>query len=212
MPVRSAALIFVLFVAVGAASGENAAAAGKLTEELPTVKCLGFRWLIGGDDNHNARVRVEYRKTGAKQWRRALDLFGVETRGMRKVNRPPAGQRLFAGSIFDLAPGTRYEVKLSLEDPDGGSAVRTTGMTTWTAPTRPIGGRKISVRPGGLKAALKSAKPGDGIDTFSNYPCAAIDIYGNEISECTDDGFKGKAPDLGAYELGAKLPHYGPRR
>ena len=26
-----------------------------------------------------------------------------------------------------------------------------------------------------------------------------------------NDGFKGKAPDLGAYELGAELPHYGPR-
>ena len=25
------------------------------------------------------------------------------------------------------------------------------------------------------------------------------------------DGFKGKAPDFGAYELGAPLPHYGPR-
>ena len=25
------------------------------------------------------------------------------------------------------------------------------------------------------------------------------------------DGFAGKAPDLGAYELGAPLPHYGPR-
>jgi len=25
------------------------------------------------------------------------------------------------------------------------------------------------------------------------------------------DGFLGKAPDLGAYEYGAPLPHYGPR-
>jgi len=29
---------------------------------------------------------------------------------------------------------------------------------------------------------------GDGIDTFPGYPCAAIDFYGNDISECTDDG------------------------
>ena len=26
-----------------------------------------------------------------------------------------------------------------------------------------------------------------------------------------NDGFRGKAPDLGAYELGVPLPHYGPR-
>jgi len=25
------------------------------------------------------------------------------------------------------------------------------------------------------------------------------------------DGFVGKAPDLGAYEYGVPLPHYGPR-
>jgi hypothetical protein len=30
----------------------------------------------------------------------------------------------------------------------------------------------------------------DAIDTFSNYPCSAIDFYGNEISECTDDGIE----------------------
>lgn len=30
----------------------------------------------------------------------------------------------------------------------------------------------------------------DGIDTFHSYPCAAIDIYGNEISEMTDDGIE----------------------
>ena len=26
-----------------------------------------------------------------------------------------------------------------------------------------------------------------------------------------NDGYRGRAPDLGAYELGADLPHYGPR-
>ena len=38
---------------------------------------------------------------------------------------------------------------------------------------------------------------------------AAIDA-GMELPSITD-GFTGKAPDLGAYELGRPLPHYGPR-
>ena len=38
---------------------------------------------------------------------------------------------------------------------------------------------------------------------------AAIDA-GMELPTITD-GFTGKAPDLGAYELGRPLPHYGPR-
>jgi len=38
---------------------------------------------------------------------------------------------------------------------------------------------------------------------------AAIDA-GEELPSITD-GFTGKAPDLGAYELGVAVPHYGPR-
>ena len=38
---------------------------------------------------------------------------------------------------------------------------------------------------------------------------AAVDA-GVVIPNITD-GFTGKAPDLGAYELGAPLPQYGPR-
>jgi hypothetical protein len=38
---------------------------------------------------------------------------------------------------------------------------------------------------------------------------AAIDA-GVELPSITD-AFTGKAPDLGAYELGRPLPHYGPR-
>ena len=164
MPARLSSVIFALLaaaVAPGAARAGDAATAGKLTEELPTLKCLGVRWLVGGDDNHNARVRVEYRKAGTRQWRRALDLFRVETQGIRKSSRPPAGRTLYAGSIFGLDEGTEYDVRLSLEDPDGGGTARTLRMTTWTEPRRPGAGRKIGVRPGGLKAALAAANPGD---------------------------------------------------
>ena len=161
MRTRLSSVIFTLLAAGGAALGGDAATAGKLTQELPTLKCLGVRWLVAGDDNHNARVGVKYRKAGARQWRRALDLFRVETEGIRKPNRPPAGWTLYAGSIFDLNEATEYEVRLSLEDPDGGGATKTLRMKTWTAPRRPPGGRKIGVRPGGLKAALAAARPGD---------------------------------------------------
>ncbi len=52
----------------------------------------------------------------------------------------------------------------------------------------------------------------------------AIGIYDNEMTNCHDntveiddampnvaDGHGGKAPDLGALELGQPMPHYGPR-
>jgi hypothetical protein len=39
--------------------------------------------------------------------------------------------------------------------------------------------------------------------------CAAVDA--GEVLPGFNDGFAGKAPDLGAYEVGEELPHYGPR-
>lgn len=140
---------------------DNAAAPGKLVEECPTLKCLGVRWTVGGDENHNAKIEVAYRKAEAAQWKRGPDLFRVESRAIREANRPPAGETLFAGSIFDLEEDTEYEVKLSLKDPDGGDAQRIVRMKTWSEPQLPAGGRKVDVRPGGLQEALKQNRPGD---------------------------------------------------
>jgi hypothetical protein len=167
MQTRTPSLLCILTAAMllapRVAHCENTATPGKLLQEPATLKCLGVRWLIAGDDNRNTRVQVQYRKAGEKAWRRALDLFRVETRAIRKPNRPPAGQTMFAGSVFDLAEGTEYEVKLTLKDPDGvvGAAERTLRMKTWSEPKLPAGGRKIDVRPGGLAAALRNARPGD---------------------------------------------------
>jgi hypothetical protein len=139
----------------------DAAAPGRLTEELPTLKCLGVRWLIGGDANGNATVQVRYRKAGAEEWQRALDLFRVDSAGVRQAVRPPSGTVLHAGSIFGLEEDTAYEVKLTLADPDGGGAERTLTMRTWSEPKLPQGGPRIDVKPGGLRDALAKARRGD---------------------------------------------------
>jgi len=139
----------------------RAARAGTLAVDPPTLKCLSFRWLIAGDDNHSARVRVAYRKVGTQKWLDAMDLFRVETAAIRKAVRPPAGQTLHAGSIFDLAENTEYQVHLRLEDADGGGAEKLLAVRTWSVPRRPAGGRRVHVRPGALAAALKAARPGD---------------------------------------------------
>jgi hypothetical protein len=49
----------------------------------------------------------------------------------------------------------------------------------------------------------------DSVDLALRPRSKAVDA-GAVIPNVTD-GFRGKAPDLGAYELGAPLPHYGPR-
>jgi len=49
----------------------------------------------------------------------------------------------------------------------------------------------------------------DSVDLRLRKGSAAIDT-GVALPNITD-GYNGRAPDLGAYEFGAPLPHYGPR-
>ena len=143
------------------ALAENASKPGAVTPELPTLQCLGVRWLIAGDDNRNARVEVRYRKTGSADWRKALDLFRVDPKGMREAVRPPDGQFLFAGSVFGLEENTEYDLLLSLKDPDGGDAEQLHQVTTWATPKLPEGGKRIEVGPDEFEATFPWVKPGD---------------------------------------------------
>ena len=52
---------------------------------------------------------------------------------------------------------------------------------------------------------------GAGKSTLIKGITGAMTIDAGEVLPGFNDGFKGKAPDLGAYELGEELPHYGPR-
>ena len=153
-------------------AGENASRPGELTLERPTYICLGVRWLIHGDDNKNAAVSLEYRKAGAEAWKKALPLFRVESAACRK--KPPEGAWLFAGSVFDLEEGTEYELRLVLNDPDGGEAEKVVRARTRKEPFAPPDMRVRHVVPGsgggdgtegnpfrGLNGAAQAAKPGD---------------------------------------------------
>lgn len=182
----------------------DASIPGEVIQERPTLRCLGARWLVGGDANRNARISVEYRKQGTSDWRKGLDLLRVETSAIREAVRPPEGQVLFAGSVVGLEEDTPYEVKLSLVDPDGGSADRTVQMRTWREPQLPRGGRTVEVRPGELEQALKRAKPGDVLRLHagvyrgawqprSGEPGRPIAIVGAGDGEVILDGQGGKS-------------------
>ena len=114
-------LACLLILAAGAARGEDAARPGRFTVEHPTLNNLGFEWSIAGDENRNAVVSVAFRQVGEPAWREALPLVRI---GGERVFRQrehleytvPDG---FAGSILGLEPGTEYECRFEMSDPDG---------------------------------------------------------------------------------------------
>jgi hypothetical protein len=145
----------LLFAAAGSAAwAENRTTTGSLVIDPPTLIALGFAWNIDGDDNRNAHVAVAYRKKGTEKWPPALDLMRIQneqiwTRGATDLTAP----NMFAGSIFDLAEATDYEVKLSLQDPDGvsGEAEKTLTVRTRAEPKPATDGRVFHVYPPGFK-------------------------------------------------------------
>lgn len=172
MPVVVMMMVF-LSIINGVASAGDATKPGEFKIDPPTLKCLGFRWYIDGDDNANASVDVTYRKKGELDWRDALPML--------RVNREVANQRfdpytcgnLFAGSIMYLEPDTEYEVQFRLTDPDGGNAEKNVAVKTRPVPIAPDPDRTLHVYPpkhsgerqqpaySSLASAVEELLPGD---------------------------------------------------
>jgi hypothetical protein len=121
--------LLLLFI-FSASFGQNYTIPGEVEAAYPTLINLGVEWTIQGDDNLNGTVNVQFREKGTSVWSQGMDL-----------RRMPAGGRYgfkwankHSGSIFDLTPDTRYEIKLSLNDPDGGSAEKIVEVSTRPEP------------------------------------------------------------------------------
>ncbi len=194
---RVAALALGIALCVNAASGQRArttwdpsmptpgfqpgAADDKVTPgpffvDPPTINHLGFRWYIDGDSNRNASVAVAYRRKGDAAWQEAQPMLRVQSEVVNRDFQPWRCGNLFAGSVMFLEPSTKYEVRFTMADPDGGAPQpKIVPATTRAEPARYEGERHVAVlpvdhkgpRPPGaltdLAEALKQARPGDVI-------------------------------------------------
>lgn len=141
----------ILFFAALAASAQNSTEAGQFVVEHPTLLNLGFEWPIKGDANRNAAVSVEYRAVGETAWRKGMPLVrvGGEKVFRRRENLEYIVPDGFAGSILNLNPGTEYECRFQLTDPDGtsGQTSHTVRVKTRTEPMPSKQGRTLHVYP-----------------------------------------------------------------
>lgn len=116
------------------ARAADAVTAGELFVEPPTLVSLGFEWSISGDENRNASVTVEYRKLGDNTWQAGPPPLRIGGERINENALQYTTPHMFAGSLFDLAPGTGYVIRLTLIDPDGAGG-RTQALVS--ASTRP---------------------------------------------------------------------------
>ncbi|MFO1092769.1 MAG: right-handed parallel beta-helix repeat-containing protein [Planctomycetaceae bacterium] len=136
---------------MSAVAPEDKTQPGRFVVEHPTLHNLGFEWAISGDANRNATVAVRFRKVGDPEWREALPLLrmGGESVYRRREHLEYTVPSGFAGSILNLEPGTAYECRFELSDPDGvsGEAVQTATVSTRREPQPFKGGRVLHVYP-----------------------------------------------------------------
>ncbi|MBK5294537.1 MAG: hypothetical protein JJE04_23010 [Acidobacteriia bacterium] len=172
-------LLSTLLLTAASLSAQNATVAGKFHVEPPTLLNLGFEWPMQGDANRNATVSVQFRAAGQTTWRQALPLvrIGGENLYRRRENFDYTVPDGFAGSILNLQPGTEYECRFQLSDPDGatGETSHTVKVKTRTEPQPYSGGRTLHVYPPGYEGprtepaftSLLQAYYGSGLGDWS---------------------------------------------
>ena len=161
MFVLTAFFLFLSSAILPQAFGMDATVPGEVTTPYPTVANLAVEWLIKGDENLNGVVTVEYRMAGEGEWRRGMPLRRIPAGKGRTTRRPFLWENRHSGSIFDLRPGTEYEIRLRLSDPDGGRAEKMVRATTRSIP-RPAPDAEVKeVNPRSFQEAALTAQPGD---------------------------------------------------
>jgi hypothetical protein len=163
-------------------AGADAVIPGEFIVEPPTLIALGFEWQISGDDNRNAAVSVYYREKGSQAWREGLPLLRIGAERINENSLQYVTPHMLAGSIFDLEPGTEYECRFVMTDPDGVSGKTENIATVRTRPEpKPFaGGNVYHVYPQGYNGERQQPAftgllgayymGSSGADYFNAYP------------------------------------------
>lgn len=159
--------------------------------DRPTLHSLGVHWIIRGQ----ATVKLEYRKQGDSNWRRAPNLFRVAPKTHLAAKHGsllnvPDDATLHAGSAVLLDPDTPYELRLTL-----GDTQKILSARTRAEPRAPSDARVLHVTPGeaggsgttsdpfrGLAAAQSAAQPGDILLLKGTFPTTLQIIRNGEPS------------------------------
>ena len=130
---------------------------GEVTTPFPTLNHLAIEWQIDGDDDLDAVCELRYRKEDETTWREGMPLRRVPAGKSQKTSQLFNWSNRLSGSVFDLAPGTDYEIELRLHDPDGGSATKVVMASTRPEPIA----KADAMLKNGTKADLKTVQPGE---------------------------------------------------
>ncbi len=150
-------------------SAQNAVNADEIRIDA-TFEHFSILYNINGDENLNSSISVTFRENGTS------NSFFPSAPPMRAhpgipVDGKNRNYNYHAASAMFLKPGTEYEIRIILEDPDGGGTSRTIVAKTKNYPTESDNIKYVAPGNGGgngtksnpylgLQAAANNAQPG----------------------------------------------------
>jgi hypothetical protein len=97
-------VVLVVGAAVPSAAQNQVTLVG--TDHHGNFHTVGVVVSVSGDDNRNATVDIDWRPSGGPSYLAGHPCLRID-------------DGHFVGSLFDLSPGTAYDVRLTVDDPDG---------------------------------------------------------------------------------------------
>ncbi len=94
----------------------------------PTFQSIAVEVNFTDDDNKNATANLEFKKSSDTVWRKGIDLWRVD--GNDDSTPIDTLGRAFYGSALLLEHNTPYDIKVTINDPDGGGSVIEQTVTT----------------------------------------------------------------------------------
>lgn len=136
-----------------------------------TYTNIGVQWNVSGDVNYNSIFTLEYKKSSQSTY--SMGAKTIRANPNATVDGAPLNYNFHAGSALFLEPGTSYDLRLTLTDPDGGGIVQNITKQTKAEPPTAYSGTIKHVSPGtgggsgtigspylGLQEAANNAAPG----------------------------------------------------
>lgn len=150
---------------VSPAFGQHSVNPGEIRVDS-TFYNISVLWNIKGDANLNSNFKIEHRPSMGGNWKPGAIPMRVYPK--LEVEGEAIGRNYWAGSAMFLKPGTEYELKLTLTDPDGGNITKTIKATTKKKQQPSQSGTKYYVNPGNGGGSGTSADPFKGLQEAVN--------------------------------------------
>jgi len=148
-------------------------------QAVPTFHCVGLYW-SPEDGSAENMCRARYRPIGSDQWREAMPLWFD---GRQSQDLPAERCRQYRGSIVNLAPGTEYEIELSLEKTSRRASI---SVRTW-GENFPIA-QTVVVQDRDTPVIVDKSGSADGYILYTHAPdreTATIDVA-NKHAQCIE--------------------------